>query len=82
MLAMIHCTFHSLGKQLKKLNSNELKRIIRRLDYVDMMEVEMETNDDAALALKTKLNETGVLVSSDFTFSENVNEINAILIEK
>lgn len=67
---MISYAFHNLGRNLKKRNLKELSRILRRLNYVEMIEVEM----GATTSLESVLNEIGRLVSCEFRTVENAEE--------
>jgi hypothetical protein len=65
-----------------KLNSKELKRILRQLDYVEMVKGEMEEDDSVVASLKRKLSEVGVLVSSNFVSAADLYDTSMNLIEK
>lgn len=78
MLAMLSYTFHSLSKKLVKCNLKELKRILRRLDYEEMIEAETEEDTAAIDSVKTKLSDISVIVSTDFQIIASEVDVESI----
>lgn len=75
---MLCYVFHSLSKKLAKYNLKELKRILHRLDYEDMIVAETEKDNQIIDSLKIKFNEISTLVSSDFQFTDGEVDVESI----
>lgn len=75
---MLCYVFHSLSKKLAKCNLKELKRILHRLDYEDMIVAETEKDNQIVDSLKVKFNEISTLVSSDFQFTDGEVDVESI----
>lgn len=65
VVAMLCYTFHSLSKKFTSYNLKEMKRMLRRIDYEEMLRAE-EQNPEAVQAVREKLIEISSFLSTDF----------------
>lgn len=68
MVAMMCYSFHSLSKKFTAHHLKEMKRMLRRIDYEEMLKAE-DHDIEAVKALREKLVEISSLLSTDFVHS-------------
>lgn len=74
---MLCSAFHNIGKQFAKSDLKELKRILHKLDFKDMLEAETDSESKDQLVRSTvdAISEICASLSNDFDFVDRAEDI-------
>ncbi len=69
---MLCYTFHSIAKKFVPYNVKEMKKILRKIDYEDILKIEMEEDeaDSAIKSVAAVMDEISILISREFELSD------------